>query len=577
MADELLGSAVIEIRASFEKLTKDLDRAKQLTAKLPDATVDVDAAVERAKAELASVAKQVDGLPDSETVKIGAETEGALGEVRGLDRALGAVEDETVVVNADTTRATGALKSLAGTLASVGLGRAALGWSKDFSAFEDQVSGASSLLGLSMDAIAERARSFEIVPPTVAATGIKDLANIASGYGIAGDAGLQWAAAQVDVAQSASAVLGLPVEEVVNGIASAYRGEYDSLQRLIPGINGAAVEQRALAMAGKATAAELTEAERAAAVNAIVMERGAQLAAQYAANKDTQAFAERRSTAEQEKATIVAGEKLNPAMESLQNRIADVAGAFAMLPGPVQTGILALVGIGIVAGPISTVVNLPGEGGLIGAGGRLLGFVRGTMVPGLLTGFSFLMAHPVFLVIGAAVLALVGIGYLLWKNWDTIVAAVSAGWDLLGEKVNAVGDWIEGRVEAVAGFLAEKWAWIGEKAAAAADWIRDKWAGLVGFITGIPNRVGGALGGVFDTVVDGFKRAWNAMASVVNRADFTLPAAIPIIGGRTIGLPDLPMLASGGSISRSGYAIVGERGPEVRWLNRGEAISPISD
>ncbi|MDP9357187.1 MAG: hypothetical protein M3R02_18255 [Chloroflexota bacterium] len=37
------------------------------------------------------------------------------------------------------------------------------------------------------------------------------------------------------------------------------------------------------------------------------------------------------------------------------------------------------------------------------------------------------------------------------------------------------------------------------------------------------------------------------------------------------------MLAEGGRILGSGYAIVGERGPEVRWLNRGETISPITD
>ncbi len=166
---------------------------------------------------------------------------------------------------------------------------------------------------------------------------------------------------------------------------------------------------------------------------------------------------------------------------------------------------------------------------------------------------------------------------MLKENWDTITAAVGAAWDWLGEKVGQVGDWIEGKVAAFTGAVAEKWAWVRDKAGEAVDWIQDKWERFVGFITGIPDRIGGALGSIFDTVIDGFKRAWNAVAGVVNRADFTLPASIPVIGGRTIGLPDLPMLAEGGSITRSGYAIVGERGPEVRWLNRGEAISPIRD
>jgi hypothetical protein len=52
---------------------------------------------------------------------------------------------------------------------------------------------------------------------------------------------------------------------------SAFRGEYDALQRYIPTINAAAVEMEALAQTGKKSAKELTALEKATAVQAIVM------------------------------------------------------------------------------------------------------------------------------------------------------------------------------------------------------------------------------------------------------------------------------------------------------------------
>lgn len=57
---------------------------------------------------------------------------------------------------------------------------------------------------------------------------------------------------------------------VLDAMTAAFRGEYDALQRYIPTINAAAVEQQALAMTGKASASELTNLEKAMAVQAIM-------------------------------------------------------------------------------------------------------------------------------------------------------------------------------------------------------------------------------------------------------------------------------------------------------------------
>jgi len=59
-------------------------------------------------------------------------------------------------------------------------------------------------------------------------------------------------------------------QEVSESMQSAFRGEYDSLQKYIPTINAAAVEHQALADTGKKTAKELTNLEKAMAAYTII-------------------------------------------------------------------------------------------------------------------------------------------------------------------------------------------------------------------------------------------------------------------------------------------------------------------
>lgn len=75
-------------------------------------------------------------------------------------------------------------------------------------------------------------------------------------------------------------------EEVLNAMSAAFRGEYDALQRYIPTINAAAVQQQALAMTGKASAGELTNLEKALAVQAIMMRDAGAAVGDFARTSD---------------------------------------------------------------------------------------------------------------------------------------------------------------------------------------------------------------------------------------------------------------------------------------------------
>lgn len=116
----------------------------------------------------------------------------------------------------------------------------------------------------------------------------------------------------------------LPTAEVADRISAAFRGEYDSLQALIPNINAARVEKEALAATGKRTAASLTAQEKAAAVLSIVYQDGAAAVGDYARTSDSLANSQKTIQAEMENLQAEVGEALLPVMRDLFNVFRDV-------------------------------------------------------------------------------------------------------------------------------------------------------------------------------------------------------------------------------------------------------------
>ena len=125
------------------------------------------------------------------------------------------------------------------------------------------------------------------------------------------------AAAMSQQVVQAAADLGsfsnLETADVADRISAAFRGEYDSLQAVIPNINAARVESEALAATGKKTAAELTAQEKAAAVLAIVQKDGARAMGDFARTSDGAANSAKIATAGLEDQQAKLGGLLLPA------------------------------------------------------------------------------------------------------------------------------------------------------------------------------------------------------------------------------------------------------------------------
>lgn len=111
--------------------------------------------------------------------------------------------------------------------------------------------------------------------------------------------------------------------EATDMLSAAFRGEYDSLQRVIPTINAAAVEQKALEQTGKDSAKELTAAEKAAAVYALTLEGAGPAVGDFAATSDGLANTQRSLSAMWDDLKAKVGEAFLGAATTAANFVKD--------------------------------------------------------------------------------------------------------------------------------------------------------------------------------------------------------------------------------------------------------------
>jgi hypothetical protein len=124
-------------------------------------------------------------------------------------------------------------------------------------AIEDWASGAARDFGQSKQQALDAAASF---------------GNLFVQLGIGPQAAGDMSTAMTELASDFASFHNADITEVIGAQTAAFRGEYDALQRFVPTINAAAVEQKALAMTGKTLTKELTLQEKAIAVQTLMLE-----------------------------------------------------------------------------------------------------------------------------------------------------------------------------------------------------------------------------------------------------------------------------------------------------------------
>jgi phage-related protein len=162
---------------------------------------------------------------------------------------------------------------------------------------------------------------------------------------------------------------------------------------------------------------------------------------------------------------------------------------------------------------------------------------------------------------------------VVWRNisalfrgvWSAITGTVRAAVSIVRSIISAAWNAVRSTTVSV---------WNGIKSA-----VRSGVSAVIGFVQSIPGRVASIARGAFDALVDGFRNAVNAIIGMWNGLGihfpgFDIPGPGPNVPSFDFDFPNLPTLATGGTATRGGLAVVGEQGAEIVRLPTGSSVHP---
>lgn len=416
-----------------------------------------------------------------------------------------------------------------------------------------------------------------------------------------GDMATSMGLAQSDAADMSMSLAGLAgdlasfknigIDQAMTALSSVFTGETESLKQLGIVMTQTNLDAFALANGFGKTTSEMSQAEQVQLRYAYVMAMTTNAQGDYARTADGTANSMRTFQGAVDNLNIALGEHLLPLLTPLIQGATNLINKFAEADPKLQQLVLTIGMIAIVVGPA-----LVATGSLISSVGTIIGvFGKAATAISNAGGIIGMLTSPVGIAV-IAIVALLAIGYLLIKNWDTIKA-----------KAGEVWDWIQGKLQAFDNFLTsvfthdwtENFGVLGEVlngffATASAVWdsIKQIFSGITNFIAGV---FAGDWDRAWNGVIDIFSGIWNGLTAIakaplngmislvnaaisgLNKISVDIPDWVPIFGGKTFGfdIPKIPYLANGTTDWQGGFAYMNEGGRgELTYLPDGTQVIP---
>ena len=178
---------------------------------------------------------------------------------------------------------------------------------------------------------------------------------------------------------------------------------------------------------------------------------------------------------------------------------------------------------------------------------------------------------------------LIGVGILLYKNWDTISAKASEIW---GNITTAFAGFITSfreRFPIISAVIGQVFGGLVTIFSGIFGGVKTVFTGIIDFVTNVFTGNWGAawegvktvFQGIVETFVGIFKAPINGIITLINGAiaginAISLPDWLPgELAGLSANIPTIPMLANGGIVTKPTMAVVGEG-------NESEAVMPLS-
>lgn len=402
-------------------------------------------------------------------------------------------------------------------------------------------------------------------------------------------------------------------EEAAEALKASLTGEFEMLKKYGVVINDTTLAQEAQRLGIEKAGATWSQAQKLQLSYNIVQRATKDAQGDVARNTDTMAFKQRQLAARVEDLKVSVGQKLLPVwikflgylqkgldwMEKNQSTVKILAGVLIGLTATV----LAVSAAIKVYTAVTTAINAVKKVHLALTNSQRLATlalqVQYYAVRAATLAWSAaqwvlnvaMMAAP-YILIAAAIVGIIAVVVLIATKTDFFQKLWSKSWGLIKGAVSAVFGWIRSNWPLLLAILTgpfglavlaiiRNWDRIKSGASSVVSFVKNKFGALVSFVGGLPGKISRAVSGAFNAIPNGFKAAVNAVISAIR--SFGIPGfkiPIPMAPDITFGgarpFAGIPFLAKGGTVDRSGLAVVGEEGPELLSLNRGAQVTPLS-
>lgn len=283
-----------------------------------------------------------------------------------------------------------------------------------------------------------------------------------------------------------AATYGGSTSDAVSALSSAYKNSFDPLERFGVSLRKSDVDARLAAKGqNKLKGAALKAAEQAA-ISELIWEQTADAQGQAGREADTFAGAMGRLQAE---VTNAAGE-IGTALLPYVTQMVDALGAFAAWASENQ-GQIQL--IAVIVGVLAAAIIALNIAFTIWTAVTVAWSAATAIATAVGTAFSAVvlaLTAPITWII-LAIIALIAVGVLLWKNWDKIAAFLGRVWDWIKAKAIAIWgslkDWFSRTWQSIKDTTLRAWESI--QAAVVA-----KVSALVNYVKTLPGRIVAAIG-----------------------------------------------------------------------------------
>lgn len=398
--------------------------------------------------------------------------------------------------------------------------------------WDEALSRSNTVFGRSADEIeawAETASSSFGQSKTEAISAAGSFGNMFTQLGVGEETAADMSMTMTELASDFASFHNADISDVLTAQEAAFRGEYDALQRFVPTINAATVEQKALEMGLADVNGELDQQDKALATYQLMMEGAGDAMGDFDRTSGSLANQQRELSAKFEDLRIELGEKLLPIATSIARFILDT-----LIPAFEEHS----TEVGIAAAIIGGALVAAFTAWAISAASAAVATIAATW--------------PILAIIAALALLVAGIIYA-YTEWDWFRNAVDsvadAGLWLWNNVLKPVASWITGTLIPTIGRVATSFINFGRDVGNVALTIWGHIDGIIRLVADMPRRISNATLGLFDGFKDAFRGAINWIIRKWNDLSFTLPSISFMgvtVGGQTFSTPDIQTLHSGG-------------------------------